>query len=546
NYAAVQNLLEAESGASAKVLANVKGRLRKHIEFWKKIGTSNFILSVISDGYRLPFIQAPPCRDISNNKSAFAHSNFVNEAINELLLSGRVLQVSQLPHVINPLSVSVQRSGKKRLILDLRHVNQYLEKQAIKYEDWKVGLSYFQKGAFMISFDLKSGYHHIEIHPEYQTFLGFAWKFPDSKTRRSDLADSGLITNEQKYKRITSMLEGLNLVFQRKFLVSARELASLVGKIISADEYCQRDSTGCGAHFDFNGEKIAKQLAKLFPLGICADNAIHLEIQWIPRTEIAKADFISRLIDIDDWQITRDCFEAIDRLWGIHTVDCFANYYNKKTSLFFGDILAENKALALKQLHYILKVDIVKYLQILPNGRSYQSVSDQSLQRYYISYFNLKHSRHLNDISKRSASLSVGVISLAVAYMSKVYNQSQSYSSLVLIHSALKWYHSFLPLVHQNPFDNMIKAIVDKYATSAASLNDLRLTCLCTLGFAAFLRFDELSNIVPLHLTITSGDIGTIHDEWGLRSGGATAAVRHNRNLSERSLKIHGRWRTRL
>ena len=87
-------------------------------------------------------------------------------------------------------------------------------------------------------------------------------------------------------------------------------------------------------------------------------------------------------------------------------------------------------------------------------------------------------------------------VALAVAYMSKVYNQSKSYSSLVLIHSALKWYHSFLPLVHQNPFDSkilsnflesakrckppinrkvpispdMIQAIVDKYATSAASL----------------------------------------------------------------------------
>ena len=68
---------------------------------------------------------------------------------------------------------------------------------------------------------------------------------------------------------------------------------------------------------------------------ICADNAIHLEIQWIPRTEIEKADFISRIIDIDDWQITRDCFEAIERLWGIHTVDCFANYYNKKVSKYF-------------------------------------------------------------------------------------------------------------------------------------------------------------------------------------------------------------------
>ena len=30
----------------------------------------------------------------------------------------------------------------------------------------------------MFSFDLKSGYHHIDIHPDQQTFLGFAWKFP--------------------------------------------------------------------------------------------------------------------------------------------------------------------------------------------------------------------------------------------------------------------------------------------------------------------------------------------------------------------------------
>jgi hypothetical protein len=117
--------------------------------------------------------------------------------------------------------------------------------------------------------------------------------------------------------------------------------------------------------------------------------------------------------------------------------------------------------------------------------------------------------------------------------MSKVYNHSKSYFSLVLIHSALKWYHSFLPFVHQNPFDSKIlsnflesekrykptinrkvpvspdtiKAIVNKYATSAASLQDLRLACLCTLGFAAFLRFDELSNIVPLHLVVTLHEV---------------------------------------
>ena len=57
--------------------------------------------------------------------------------------------------MVNPLSVSVQPSGKKRLILDLRCVNKHIIKQRVKYEDWRIGLSYFQNGAFMISFDLK-------------------------------------------------------------------------------------------------------------------------------------------------------------------------------------------------------------------------------------------------------------------------------------------------------------------------------------------------------------------------------------------------------
>ena len=37
-----------------------KGSLRRHVEFWHSIGAPNFILSVIYEGYRLPFEQVPP------------------------------------------------------------------------------------------------------------------------------------------------------------------------------------------------------------------------------------------------------------------------------------------------------------------------------------------------------------------------------------------------------------------------------------------------------------------------------------------------------
>ena len=110
-----------------------------------------------------------------NNSSSISHAQFVEEAINELCKSGRVIETSEPPLVVNPLSVSVQANGKRRLILDLRHVNKYLTKKRVKYEDWKIAMSYFTAGAFMFSFDLKSGYHHIEIFKEHQVYLGFSW-----------------------------------------------------------------------------------------------------------------------------------------------------------------------------------------------------------------------------------------------------------------------------------------------------------------------------------------------------------------------------------
>ena len=52
------------------------------------------------------------------------------------------------------------------------------------FTDWKIALSYFEKGAYMFSFDLKSGYHHIEIAEEHQTYLGFSWNLQGSQSSR--------------------------------------------------------------------------------------------------------------------------------------------------------------------------------------------------------------------------------------------------------------------------------------------------------------------------------------------------------------------------
>ena len=71
----------------------------------------------------LPFLSLPDPAVFNNNRSSLVHAEFVEDAIRELLESGRVVEVYVPPLVVNPLSVSVQATGKKRLILDLRYVN---------------------------------------------------------------------------------------------------------------------------------------------------------------------------------------------------------------------------------------------------------------------------------------------------------------------------------------------------------------------------------------------------------------------------------------
>ena len=63
----------------------MKGNLRLNIKFWKSIGAPYYILSIIENGYKLPFVSLPEPVKLRNNKSARLHADFVDQAIHELV-----------------------------------------------------------------------------------------------------------------------------------------------------------------------------------------------------------------------------------------------------------------------------------------------------------------------------------------------------------------------------------------------------------------------------------------------------------------------------
>ena len=95
--------------------------------------TNDTVLNIIQEGYRLPFVETTDTARFSNNKSAINNSKFVENSIKEMLATGKILERDHPPpppppRVVNPLSVSIDSSGKKRLNLDLRYVNTHFYK----------------------------------------------------------------------------------------------------------------------------------------------------------------------------------------------------------------------------------------------------------------------------------------------------------------------------------------------------------------------------------------------------------------------------------
>lgn len=156
NFIAQVRFLEKLEVNSNNNFKCVKGRLAKHLDFWIKIGASDFIIDTIQNGYVIPFSEPPVSMFLRNNISAITNEEFVGQAISDLLDSGCVHEIPFKPFVVNPLSVVTNSSGKKRLILDLSVLNKCVKKDKFKFEDWKLALQFFTKDSVLFKFDLNS------------------------------------------------------------------------------------------------------------------------------------------------------------------------------------------------------------------------------------------------------------------------------------------------------------------------------------------------------------------------------------------------------
>ena len=155
------------------------GRLRHCIQDWKKVCSNNWVLNVVSCGYKIPFKFIPIQQFWPKNPkvSGPAHEVLVQEAA-DILAKESIAPVDPVKgHFVSSyFAVSKACSPWKfRPILNLKKFNKSVK----KYKFWMEGLKqvrdWIQKNACFCSMDLKYAFLHIPINVSFRKFLRFKW-----------------------------------------------------------------------------------------------------------------------------------------------------------------------------------------------------------------------------------------------------------------------------------------------------------------------------------------------------------------------------------
>ena len=157
----------------------VGGCLSPHWRQWQAIGAETWVVTVLRDGYRIPFTNSPPplARTPVSFPTYWAGSpraQALRQEVEAMLAKG-ALEIARDPGpgFYSRLFLVEKATGGWRPVIDLSHLNDFVQLTSFKMETVASVLLSVREGDFLASLDLKDAYFQIPIHGSSRKLLKF-------------------------------------------------------------------------------------------------------------------------------------------------------------------------------------------------------------------------------------------------------------------------------------------------------------------------------------------------------------------------------------
>ena len=157
----------------------VGGCLAPHWRQWQAIGAETWVVTVLRDGYHVPFKDSPS--PLSRTPVSFPtyragspRAQALRQEV-EGMLAKEALEIARDPGhgFYSRLFLVEKASGGCRPVIDLSHLNDFVQLTSFKMETVASVLLSVREGDFLASLDLKDAYFQIPIHRSSRKLLRF-------------------------------------------------------------------------------------------------------------------------------------------------------------------------------------------------------------------------------------------------------------------------------------------------------------------------------------------------------------------------------------
>ena len=146
---------------------------------WQEIGAETWVVTVLRDGYRVPFKDSPPPLartpvSFPTYRAGSLRAQALRQEVEAMLAKG-ALEIARDPGpgFYSRLFLVEKATGGWRPVIDLSHLNDFVQLTPFKMETVASVLLSVREGDFLASLDLKDAYFQIPIHGSSRKLLRF-------------------------------------------------------------------------------------------------------------------------------------------------------------------------------------------------------------------------------------------------------------------------------------------------------------------------------------------------------------------------------------